>query len=170
MIWRSIRAALVGVALGTPLSEASGQSAAATFERLKSLAGTWEISEPGAERVRIEYQLGSGGSAVLERVVGPAEHGPAGMISIFYLEGDRIGMSHFCTAGNQPRFGSTSVGDTVRFALVAGSVADPAMGHIHEVEFRFGRDGQLETVWTWYDDGRPNHQLIRRQSRVSPGG
>ncbi len=165
MIRPLIHAAIVVAGLASLPNLVQGQTAAATFERLKSLVGEWETVAPGGERIRVEYQLVSGGTAVLERVVGPAEHGPAGMLSIYYLDGSRVGMSHFCSAANRPRFGSTSAGDTVRFALVAGSLADSMAGHIHQVEFRFG-GGRLETEWVWYQQGRREHVLVRRQVRV----
>jgi hypothetical protein len=137
------------------------------FERLKALAGEWEA--PGADggSVRVIYEVISGGTAVLERVMGD-EHGGAGMVSIYHLKGDRLAMSHFCTGGNQPRFESPGLaGDDLRFALEPESLSDPGQGHIHHVAFRFGRGGRVATDWDWVEGGVGDHRLTRRQTRVN---
>ena len=139
-------------------------SAVAGFQRLKALAGEWETTGPDGVPVRVVYEVVSDGTAVLERVLG-AEHGESGMMSMFYLSGDRLAMSHFCTAGNQPRFESSGlVGMGLTFTLVPSSVADLTAGHIHQVAFRFG--DPVESVWDWVERGRVDHQLTRQQRRV----
>lgn len=152
-------------AFGTERVVAQGSPAGAGFQRLKALAGEWETVGPDGVLVRVVYEVVSGGTAVLERVLG-AEHGESGMMSIFYLSGDRLAMSHFCTAGNQPRFESPGLdGTSLTFALVPTSLADLTTGHIHQVAFRFGE--QVESVWDWVERGTTDHQLTRRQRRVT---
>lgn len=140
--------------------------AAAAFDRLKGLVGEWETKGPDGESVIVSYELASGGTAVIERVVGVAEHGPSGMTSLFHLSAGRLAVAHFCTAGNQPRFvADPTGGDTLRFALVPGSINDPNEGHIHEIQVRFRSGGVVETEWVWFDRGRRDHTLIRVQRR-----
>lgn len=153
-------ALLVGV-----VQPASGQvKGSALFERFKELAGEWVTPYPNGDTVTIRYELISGGTAVMERVLGP-EHGGAGMLSIYHAIGDGVAVSHFCTGGTQPRFRSSGVGDTIRFQLDPASVAHPREGHIHSIEFRFLSGGALETTWVWFDQGREDHVLVRRQLR-----
>lgn len=138
---------VIGVLALTVAASLAGQvPAPAAFERLKGLTGTWEATGPSGESIRVIYQVISGGTAVLERVVGVAEHGPEGMTSVFYLVGDRLALAHFCSGGNQPRLLSSALaGDTLRFALIPESIANPAEGHIHAVEFRFSSNSRLDT-------------------------
>lgn len=162
-----MRRLLVGVGLAfAAVGPLAGQSVEArTFDRLKELVGEWEATYPDGERVTVVYELVSGGTAVMERVIG-REHGESGMLSIFHLVGGRLGVSHFCTAGNQPRFAAAAFrGDTVRFALVPTSLDQATEGHIHEIEFRFGDSTHLETSWWWFEGGRPSHSLVRKQRR-----
>lgn len=157
----------IGLLMGVSGSAAGQSSGVRAFDRLKTLVGDWETTNPDGERVTVSYELVSGGRAVLERVIG-REHGMSGMISIFHLDGDRLGVSHFCTAGNQPRFRAAQfAGDTVRFALVPESLGKTSEGHIHEIEFRFGDGSNLETSWSWFENGHLGHTLVRKQHRRS---
>jgi hypothetical protein len=48
----------------------------------------------------VSYQLISGGAAIMERIMPPNE---PSMVSIYHLDGDKLMMTHYCSAGNQPR-------------------------------------------------------------------
>lgn len=137
------------------------------LERLKAMAGEWEAPGPDGGTVRVIYEVISGGTAVLERVMGD-EHGGAGMVSVYHLTGDRLAMSHFCTGGNQPRFESPGLaGNDLRFALEPASLSDRGQGHIHHVAFRFDGPGRVTTDWDWVDGGVGDHRLTRQQTRVN---
>ncbi|MFN0180452.1 MAG: hypothetical protein ACKVZ0_16760 [Gemmatimonadales bacterium] len=159
-------AASVGVVIA---GSASAQRPAAVegLDRLKALAGEWEAPGPDGGAVRVIYEVISGGTAVLERVMGD-EHGGAGMVSVYHLKGGRLAMSHFCTGGSQPRFESAGLaGDSLDFALEPESLSDPGRGHIHRVAFRFDGPARVTTDWDWVEGGVGGHRLTRRQTRVA---
>ena len=65
--------------------------------------------EPGkakprrASRSKIPISLTAGGTAVM----GEDKMGAEEMLSLFYVDGDRLLMTHFCPSGNQPRMQAT---------------------------------------------------------------
>lgn len=140
-----------------------GAAARAAFDRLKGLAGTWEGPSADASTgavfmpaARFEYQVTGGGSAVVEWAnVGTADE----MLSVFFLNGDRLVLQHYCSAANQPRMELIGAGeDSLFFDFVGGDNLDPSVdGHIHSVRFRFHPDGRLESLWSWYEEGEARH-------------
>ncbi|HMG35940.1 MAG TPA: hypothetical protein VKM94_18540 [Blastocatellia bacterium] len=140
--------------------------AEAGFASLKALAGDWEDKGRGAT---LTYQVISGGSAVMET------HRPAGeptMTSIYHLDGDRLVMTHYCSAGNQPRMESTVPAGEIRqlsFSYVsATNLAKTTDGHIHSVQLSFPDGDHLTVVWTWRegsDDSRTTFQFVRKAGR-----
>ena len=77
---------------------ASSTNAVTAFERLKTLVGEWEAdTSMGKEHAR--FELASNGHVIIER-----SNGPEGdMTTTYYLDGDKIGATHYCALGNQPR-------------------------------------------------------------------
>ena len=70
------------------------------FDKIKSLAGSWEGKGPDGGSVYLNYKVVSGGTAVMESITeGPGNQ----MLTLYYLDGDHLMMTHYCSAGNQPR-------------------------------------------------------------------
>jgi len=92
---------LIGSLLWMPLGAAAEGStpAAAMFARIKSLAGQWEAQVNGG-KAEITYEVIAGGSAVMER---ESAEGMPPMLTVYYLDGNRLLLTHYCMAGNQPR-------------------------------------------------------------------
>lgn len=86
-----------GQSLSAPYSR-SGE-----FERMKQLVGAWEgTSDMGKEgqKVRVEYRLTAGGSALVETLFpGSGEE----MVSVYYDRKGKLAMTHYCMVRNQPR-------------------------------------------------------------------
>src|ERR1044071_5097050 len=78
--------------------------ATAAFSRLKSLVGEWE-SDSAMGKTQLTYTLIAGGTAVVERERG--EKMPE-MLTVYYMDGKRLLLTHFCMAGNQPRMEARS--------------------------------------------------------------
>ena len=87
---------------GTP----SASKGSAGFDKMKSLEGTWEGSDPDGKTVRVSYKTVSAGTAVQETIDHNGMEGA--MISMYHLDGERLMMTHYCSAGNQPRMRLTS--------------------------------------------------------------
>ena len=122
-------------------STAFAQDAAATqsdaqksFEKLKSLAGTWEGTFEGS-RLGVTLRVTSMGNAIMHEMKGD---GPQDPITMINLDADRLLLTHYCDAGNRPRMvGKLSPdGKTLEFELldVSGSTQN---GHMQHVTFTF---------------------------------
>ena len=74
-------------------------NAAAAFARLKTLEGEWE-AETEMGKAHLSYELIGGGTALVERF--SSEKMPA-MLTVYHFNGDRLMLTHYCEAGNQPR-------------------------------------------------------------------
>jgi len=74
----------------------------AGFEKLKTLIGQWEATTPSGTHGTVKYELVSDGSAILERIGGD-EHAAMDMVTVYHPDGARLVMTHYCSAGNQPR-------------------------------------------------------------------
>jgi hypothetical protein len=97
---RSLRGRLVIVSLlftSTVLLAQSG--AQKTLDRFKSMVGTWQGKSPTGDTSEVTYHLAAGGTAVM------ADMHMAGddMMSMYYVNGGDLLMTHFCPSNNQPR-------------------------------------------------------------------
>lgn len=135
-------------------------TAAQQFEKMKSLAGTWETA-PGAQMPgKVVYRVVGGGSALEEQLF-PGE--PHEMVTMYHLDGDQFVMTHYCAAGNQPKMRAAPASDlsTIRFEFVSLSNGDPSKGmHMHEGTFAFGDDGHLRSHWSGWQDGKPGEHEV----------
>ena len=120
---------------------AFAQDAAATqsdaqksFEKLKTLAGTWEGTFEGS-RLGVTLRVTSMGNAIIHEMKGD---GPQDPITMINLDADRLLLTHYCDAGNRPRMvGKLSPdGKTLEFEFldVSGGTQN---GHMQHVTFTF---------------------------------
>jgi hypothetical protein len=116
---------------------ALAQSAAQkSFEQLKALAGTWEGTMGGGS-IHVSLRVTSMGNTLMHEMRGP---GPDDPITMFHLDGDRLLLTHYCDAGNQPRMLATVSpdGKTIVFNFVeATNLLSTQMGHMQRVTFTF---------------------------------
>ena len=71
-----------------------------SFDKLKTLAGSWEGTYDG-KPVHISLRVTSMGNALMHEMrMGGRDDDP---ITMFYLDGDRLLLTHYCDAGNRPR-------------------------------------------------------------------
>ncbi len=143
---------------------ASGASAA--FNRIKSLVGEWQADTPMG-KARVTYELVSSGSAVLERE-SIAGHPP--MITMYYLDGSRLLLTHYCMTGNQPRMQAQAYDPASRELkfrfLDITNLASPNASHMHDATFRFIDDGRFQAAWDFYVDGKPGDAHTFDYTRV----
>jgi hypothetical protein len=94
--------AAVVFAQDNPPKSASAQSdAKKAFEKLKTLEGSWQGSV-GDLSVQLIIRVTAFGSAIMHDATGhnaPGNH----EITLIYMEGDRLLMTHYCDAGNRQR-------------------------------------------------------------------
>jgi hypothetical protein len=119
---------LAGAALAVALVASAGDSPTSTstakngkgnagWEWMKSLQGEWEGTYEGKLATRASYRLVSNGTALMETLVSPDA---SDMITMYTPDGDRLMMTHYCSANNQPRMraaAATGGGETPRLRL-----------------------------------------------------
>ena len=134
-----------------------------TFDALKALEGTWEGKNNQGRMMKVSFRTTSGGSALLSEIHGmDAEN----MVSMFHMDGDRLLMTHYCGAGNQPRMKATLApdGKSVVFDFVdATNLASPDAGHMHHVVFGMPDNDHHTEEWTFLDHGKEMKELFTLQ-------
>lgn len=142
---------------GTAGSSAANDpsNANAAFDKLKTLAGQWEASSDKG-KVTSSLELVSNGTALLERIKVRDE---AEMVTVYYLEGNHLVLTHYCTAGNQPHMQAKAfdpASNTIRFDFAgATNLANAGVGHMHTAEIKFLGPDAFNADWTFYRDSKP---------------
>jgi hypothetical protein len=107
-----------------------------SFEQLKALAGSWEGALDG-QPLHVSLRVTSMGNAIMHEMKGA---GPDDPITMFHLDGERLLLTHYCDAGNQPRMVATISpdGKTIVFDfLEATNLLSSQHGHMQRVTFTF---------------------------------
>jgi hypothetical protein len=131
-----------------------------SFDHLKALAGSWEgtitttppTQEVQGKPIQVTLRPTSMGNALMhEAKIAGRQDDP---ITMLYLDGDRLLLTHYCDAGNRPRMlAKTSPdGKTVEFDFVdvAGSTQ---YGHMHQGVFTFIDANHHSEDWTFMEPG-----------------
>ena len=145
---------------GCALAQSNTQK---TFDSLKALAGNWEGKNNQGQTLRVSFRETAGGSALLSEIHG---QGPENMISMIHLDGDRLLMTHYCGAGNQPRMKATLApdGKSVIFDFIdATNLSSPDAGHMHHVVFAMPDADHHTEEWTFLDHGKELKELFTLQ-------
>jgi hypothetical protein len=125
------------------------------FEKLKSLAGDWQGRDPDGNELRVNYQVISGGSALVETLQNANE---PSMVTLYHLDGDKLMVTHYCSIGNQPRMvAETPAGEiknlNFKFFDVT-NLLNPSAGHMRSLAVTFQDQDHIKQVWTWRADGK----------------
>jgi hypothetical protein len=136
--------------------EADAISPRAAFEKLKGLAGRWEgsVDTPDGPASVVEYRVTAAGKTVVEVMFPGSEYE---MVSVYYMDGDRLVAKHFCAMGNQPEMkldGKASSENELHFAFTGGTNMDPAKDtHMHGGKIAI-RGDRLENEWMVFTTGK----------------
>ena len=129
------------------LSQTSAQK---SFDQLKSLTGSWEGKNSEGKALKVSFRDTAGGSALMSEIEG---QGHEDMISMIHLDGaNRLVMTHYCGAGNQPRMAATTSpdGKTFTFDFFDGTnLASPDAGHMRRVVFTIVDANHHTEDWTF---------------------
>jgi hypothetical protein len=123
-----------------------------TFDHLKSLTGAWEGKASNGNTVKVAFRPTSGGSALLSEIMGEED-----MISMIHMDNDRVLMTHYCGAGNQPRMQAkmSPDGKTITFTFVdATNLAGPKAGHMDHLVITIPDADHHTEDWTFVQDGK----------------
>lgn len=166
------KALMTGVAMlamsGTALAADSDE----IMSRLAELEGEWMLLDENGEVTDIvgsTFRVTSSGSTLMERMFPDSPDGYE-MLNVYHVDGDRVLMTHYCSAGNQPRLNAISTDeDRLRWEMESiTNLNDPGDDHMHQAEFVFHGDGRLTTHWNSMSDGElsdetATFELQRRQ-------
>jgi len=133
-------------------SNAGTTGGAEAFEKLKSLVGHWETDKTNTQKATLDLELTSGGTAVLEKFRMVDNGKPVEMITLYYVDGDQLKLTHYCMAGNQPTMKGSYAGETktITFDLVSISNLKSADdGHMHHAVYKFIDNDHFKTTWTF---------------------
>jgi len=146
---------ILGVAILSVRPCAGAPSGADAFERLKSLVGHWETDKTSMNKASLDLELTSGGTAILEKIRMVEDGKPVEMITLYYLDGGDVKLTHYCTEGNQPTMRGTYSPETktLTFEFVSISNLRSANdGHMHHATYTFLDNDHFKTTWTFRKD------------------
>ena len=148
---------------------ADGPNAAAAFERLKGLVGEWEAVQANGQKATSRFEVIAGGSALLERETGMGSE----MITLYHLDGDRLLLTHYCMAGNQPRMRLTAfdpaTGELAFEFLDATGLPNPAAGHMRRARFWLEAANRYSTQWNFVENGKSTFDEKFKFARMGSG-
>ncbi len=147
---------LSAIAIGVLAGRAWSQTKPAeAFDRLKSLVGTWEAPTPQGGTLTNTIRLISNGTA-LEEISQGSGHDQ--MVTIYTRDGNRLAMTHYCSAGNQPRMETGAVtGDQREFDFTFTGItnlAKPNAGHMNHLATQIDDQDHFTEQWTWRENGK----------------
>ena len=143
-----------------------------SFDKLKTLAGSWQGSAtseppqdemPAGTMMQLSLRVTSRGNALVHEMREAGKPDDPNHydhpVTMFYLDGDRLLLTHYCDAGNRPRMVARTSpdGKTVEFDFidVAGSTE---YGHMHHAVFTFLDANHHIEDWTYMMPGdKPVH-------------
>ena len=153
-----IASVIAVVALAAAPPAAAEVDASKVFERLKDLEGTWKGTPEGqgeeaeAEAAAITevthlFEVSAAGSIVMETMEPDGEHE---MINMYFMDGDDLVLTHYCSSGNQPRMRLNAAESTAAdlvFDFDGGTNLEAADHHIHSANIKLHEDGGMESRW-----------------------
>lgn len=160
------RTAAVTIATAAALALAACQSTPARVHasapqdeemlgRIAGLAGEWRSEVAGTEAEEgAVFTVSSGGSVVREIMFPGQDHE---MTNIYHMDGERLVVTHYCAAGNQPRMIATTPRETEEgtvYDFQFDSVSNLRPEHDHfmgKMTLTILRDGTLRQDWQSYD-------------------
>lgn len=170
---------ILSLALVLPLSiaafaqsDSSPSSAQRSFTLLKALAGNWKgsvsIDPPQSEMgggtlMQVSLRVTSRGNALVHEMKEAGKpDDPAQFdhpVTMFFLENDRLLLTHYCDAGNRPRMvaAASPDGKTVEFDFLDVS-GGTQHGHMHHAVFTAIDANHHTEDWTYMMPGdKPVH-------------
>ncbi|MGA2978623.1 MAG: hypothetical protein ABSD76_03435 [Terriglobales bacterium] len=129
-----------------------------SFDLLKGMEGNWAGKNNQGQPVQVSFRITSGGSALMSEIHG---HGPENMITMFHMDDERLLMTHYCGAGNQPRMKViSSDAKSVSFEFFDGTNIGPGDGHMQHVTFTEPDTDHHVEEWIFLDHGKEMKEVF----------
>jgi len=159
----------VSVVLTLAAISAAAQSHTQTsFDLMKSLAGNWEGKTQTGDLVGVSYRMTGGGSALMSEIRTSKPEHTDDMISMIHVDNGRLLLTHYCSAGNQPRMAATLSpdGKSVTFDFVDGTnITSQQPGHMQRVIFTFTDGNHHTEEWHFAAPGKEMVQKFDLQRK-----
>lgn len=154
---RSVLLAAIALAAATAFAQTDAQKA---FNAIKNMPGTWEQLTPDGHTLQVTFKVVSGGSAVMSEIRVPNED----MISMIHLDGpNRLLLTHYCAAGNQPRMEASFSpdGKVITFRYVdATNLATPDAAHMKQMVLTLIDDNHHTEQWSFAGQGKDHTEVF----------
>jgi hypothetical protein len=135
-----------------------------SFDKLKTLAGSWEgrlttvpqAAEVEGKLAQVSLRVTSRGNALMHDLTVAGI--PDNPITMFYLDSDRMLLTHYCDAGNRPRMTGKMSPDekTVEFEFVDITGKNQHL-HMHHALFTIIDADHHTEDWTFMMGDQPIH-------------
>jgi hypothetical protein len=127
-----------------------------SFDLLKGMEGNW-VGTNG-QHLQVTFRMTAGGSALMSEIHG---HGPENMITMFHMDGDRLLMTHYCGAGNQPRMKVIAAdAKSVSFEFFDGTNIGPGDGHMQRLTLTTPDADHHVEEWVFLDHGKEMKEVF----------
>lgn len=155
--------AVAAIAMGLIVVGANAQSTSSSgFDRLKTLVGEWQATSPRGEIFTSTIRPVSNGTAVEETFQNSEDNQ---MVTLYTPNRDRLLVTHFCSAGNQPRMETAPVKpgqNEFVFSLVGiSNLKNPATGHMQSLTLRIIDNDHFTEQWTWRENGKDKTETFQ---------
>jgi hypothetical protein len=158
-ILRVLSIAVLSLVSTVALAQSSAQK---SFDEMKAFAGEWEgklsTMPPSPEfegkAAHLSFHVTSSGNAMMHEL--QVEGRKDDPITMFYLDKDRLMLTHYCDAGNRPRMVGKTLpgGKTVEFDFLDISGAD-VPEHMHHARFTAIDADHHTEEWTFMMGDQP---------------
>ena len=166
---KSLYTLLVLVLVSLSTAAVAQSDAQKSFEKMKALSGTWEgrvttippAPELDGKIMQVTLRTTSMGNALMHEMTGAGR--PDDPITMFYLEGDQLMLTHYCDAGNRPRMiGKAPDAKTVDFEFL-DVIGNMQHGHMHHAEFTMVDPNHHIEEWTYMAGDKPIRARLELQ-------
>lgn len=149
--------------MDAPKAAAPKSDAQMSFDTMKTLAGSWEgpvTTSPQAVEVegkpaQILLRVTSRGNALMHDLTIAGI--PDNPITMFYLDSDRMLLTHYCDAGNRPRMTGTVSPDGKKVEFEFLDIAGNPQYHMHHAVFTIIDADHHTEDWTFMMGDKPMH-------------
>jgi hypothetical protein len=155
---KTLRIAVCTLLMFTAASAVADSDAKKSFDAMKTLQGSWAGKTSGCMPVSVSFRMTAGNTALMSEIQGMED-----MVSMIHMDGDRLLLTHYCGAGNQPRMQARISPDqkTVVFDFVdATNLDSPKAGHMHRAVFTILASDHHTEEWDFIEDGKDQKTIF----------
>jgi hypothetical protein len=144
------------LALGAIAARVGSQPAPANaFDRLKTLVGEWDGTDPTGKQVEDMFRLVSNNTALEETFQSDKDNQ---MVTMYTPDGNRLALTHYCSKGNQPHLETPAVtasSNEFAFAFTgAANLASNDAMHMHGMMLKIEDNDHFSETWTLMANGK----------------